>query len=98
MSPNFFRMLGSGTQVGTAFSSDELDTHEIVLSDRLWHRRYAGDRTIIGRDVRLDGVTYKIAGVTPPGFQHPKLLLMPRRARIDEHPDDALGSRVRCAR
>lgn len=73
VSPNFFRMLGSGMQVGSGFSSDELDTHEIVLSDRLWHRRYAGDRTIIGRAVRLDGVTYKIAGVTPPGFQYPKL-------------------------
>jgi putative ABC transport system permease protein len=73
VSPNFFRMLGNGMQIGTGFSSDELDTHEIVLSDRLWQRRYGGDRTIIGRDVTLDGVTYKIAGVTPPGFQYPKL-------------------------
>lgn len=73
VSPNFFRMLGNGMQVGTGFSSDDVDTHEIVLSDRLWRRRYAGDRTIIGRDVKLDGVTYKVAGVTPPGFQYPKL-------------------------
>ena len=73
VSPNFFRMLGNGMQFGTGFSSGEVDTHEIVLSDRLWRRRYGGDRTVIGRDVRLDGVTYKIAGVTPPGFQFPKL-------------------------
>ena len=73
VSPNFFRMLGNGMQLGTGFSSDEADTHEIVLGDRLWHRRYGGDRAVVGRDVELDGVTYKIAGVAPPGFQFPKL-------------------------
>ena len=73
VSPNFFRMLGSGMQLGTGFPSGEVDAHEIILSDRLWRQRYGGDRTIIGRDVHLDGVTYKIVGVTPPGFQYPKL-------------------------
>ncbi len=73
VSPNFFRMLGNGMQIGTGFSGEEADTHEIVLSDRLWHRRYGGDRNIIGREIKLDGVTYKIAGVTPQGFQYPKL-------------------------
>ena len=73
VSPNFFRMLGNGMQVGAGFSADDAGTHEIVLSDRLWRRRYGADRNVIGRDVKLDGVTYKIAGVTPPGFQYPKL-------------------------
>ncbi|MCU1279792.1 MAG: permease, partial [bacterium] len=73
VSPNFFRMLGNGMQLGAGFSGDEADTHAIVLSDRLWRGRYGGDCTIIGHDVKLDGVTYKIVGVTPPGFQYPKL-------------------------
>jgi putative ABC transport system permease protein len=39
-----------------------------VLSHDAWQRRYGGDRTIIGRTLRIEGQPFTIVGVTPPGF------------------------------
>ena len=40
-----------------------------MISYRLWQRRFAGDRGIIGKPIRLDGRPYTILGVAPAGFQ-----------------------------
>ena len=42
-----------------------------ILSDALWKRRFGGDPAILGRAVRLDGVSYTIIGVMPPEFRLP---------------------------
>jgi putative ABC transport system permease protein len=73
VSPGFFRMLRVRMHLGAGLPADESDTHVIVLSDRLWRARYGGDAGIVGRDVKLDGVAYKVVGVAPAGFQYPKL-------------------------
>ena len=52
-----------------------------VLSHAMWRERFAEDRSVIGRTVQLDGVTYEIVGVAPEGFDFPEEAKMwiPRR-------------------
>jgi hypothetical protein len=38
-----------------------------LLSHRFWMRRYAGDRTIVGNTIQLDGRPYQVVGIVPPG-------------------------------
>lgn len=40
-----------------------------MLSHGLWQRRFDGDAGVIGRTVTLDGESYTVVGVTPPGFE-----------------------------
>ncbi len=44
---------------------------EAIISNRLWQSRFGGDRAVIGRAVRLNGFTYTVVGVMPPGFGFP---------------------------
>jgi putative ABC transport system permease protein len=39
-----------------------------VLSHELWHRQFAGDESIIGRTIEIQGVNRTIVGIMPPGF------------------------------
>jgi predicted permease len=40
----------------------------VVLSDRLWRRRYGSDPDVIGRTLRVDGIAFEVVGVTPASF------------------------------
>ena len=42
----------------------------VVLSDRLWRLRFAADRTIIGRQVKLDDNLFIVIGVMPSWFEN----------------------------
>ncbi|HEX9761288.1 MAG TPA: ABC transporter permease, partial [Candidatus Acidoferrales bacterium] len=48
----------------------------VVLSHGLWQRRFAGDRGILGRTVRVNQESHTVVGVMPPGFFFPS----PRQA------------------
>ena len=41
----------------------------VVLSDALWHRLFAGDPSAIGKSLQLNGRSYDIIGIMPPGFR-----------------------------
>jgi hypothetical protein len=43
-----------------------------ILGDKLWRRRYAADRGILGRSITLSGDSYTVIGVMPPEFKHPE--------------------------
>ncbi len=67
-------LLGRGPAIGRGFgAADERPGAAPValLSDRLWRRRFGGDRTIVGRAITLDGSPVTVAGVMPPGFGFP---------------------------
>jgi predicted permease len=74
-SSNLFSVVGVAPRLGHsfAFGGGALhgNAHEVVISDRLWRGRYGGDRRVLGRVVRLDGVLYTVVGVMPPGFLFP---------------------------
>ena len=73
---DFFPLLGVAPARGRVFNPEEFEPgadNVIVLSDRFWTRRFGSDPNIVGRTVQLDGKTVTIAGVMPPGFDHPIL-------------------------
>ena len=43
----------------------------MVLSHALWREHYAGDLSVLGRDVTLNGVRRMVFGIMPAGFQFP---------------------------
>jgi putative ABC transport system permease protein len=43
----------------------------VILSHRLWARRFAADPHILGRQLRLNGESYTVVGVMPPAFRFP---------------------------
>jgi hypothetical protein len=47
------------------------DANLIILSDAVWRVAYGGDRTIIGKTVKLNGKYYLVSGVMPRGFAFP---------------------------
>jgi predicted permease len=73
-SANFFDVFGIVPQLGRMFiSGDEQAGHEpiVVLSDRLWRRRFGAEAGIVGKPIILDGKSYTVVGVAPEGFQYP---------------------------
>lgn len=47
--------------------------HVVILSHGLWQRQFGSDPTLINRTVQLNGESYTVVGVMPPGFQFPTL-------------------------
>jgi len=73
VSADYFRVLGVAPSVGRGFlAADEMfrGPRVVIISDLLWRRRFAGDRGIVGREVKLDDDTYTVIGVTPQGFEN----------------------------
>ena len=42
-----------------------------MLSHRFWSTRFGAQRDIVGRDIRLDGESFRVIGVMPEGFGYP---------------------------
>jgi putative ABC transport system permease protein len=73
VSAGYFQTLGVSPIVGRDFlpSDDRFrGPNVIVLSDALWRRRFAGDRTIVGREITLDDNLYTVIGVMPDDFEN----------------------------
>jgi putative ABC transport system permease protein len=73
VSANLTRVLGVSPRLGRTITEDETQTDAkvVVLSNGFWQRRFAGDPGIVGRRIQLDGATYEVVGVLPPGFSYP---------------------------
>lgn len=71
-SAGFFPMLGARPMIGRGFAPREHGPgrpHVVVLGHDLWRERFGGDRSVVGRDVRLDGTRYRVIGVMGPEFR-----------------------------
>jgi putative ABC transport system permease protein len=74
VSPNLFRVLGVRMATGRDFSDDEEQdgrNNVAVLTDHLWRRRFAGDPTVVGKTVMLNGHAHVVIGVLPADFRFP---------------------------
>jgi putative ABC transport system permease protein len=70
----FFKALSVNPLMGRFFTTEEETPGEhrrIVLSHAFWTRKFAADRTIIGRTIRMDGEPYEVIGIAPQGFDIP---------------------------
>jgi predicted permease len=53
----------------TAADDDPKSARTVMLADGYWKLRFGGNRSVIGRNIVLDGNPYEIIGVLPPSFQ-----------------------------
>ena len=70
--PHFFATLGTGPALGREFTDAEMTykTDGIaILSDEYWRAHFAGDASVIGREVWVDGFPKTVVGVLPRGFR-----------------------------
>jgi predicted permease len=69
----YFSILGVKPQFGRAFLPEEdtaPGTHPVaILGHGVWQRRFGGDAAILDRTLTLNGKTYTVIGVAPPGFR-----------------------------
>jgi predicted permease len=70
---NLFSLLGVKAALGRGFteSEDRPDGTVAMLTWSLFERRFAGDASIVGRQIHLDGKLYTVVGVLPKWFTWP---------------------------
>ena len=66
----FFSVLGVEPVAGRTFRPDD-PVDVVVISGRLWQRRFNSDASVVGSKVTLDGRPVTIIGVMPERFQFP---------------------------
>ncbi|HVR98493.1 MAG TPA: ABC transporter permease, partial [Thermoanaerobaculia bacterium] len=68
---SFFDVFGVAAAQGRVFTAAEDQPGSapvVVLSHRLWARRFGSDPAIVGRDLRLNGLPHTVVGVMPARF------------------------------
>jgi predicted permease len=69
----FFHLLGLRPALGREFEiKDELpdNARQVILSNRLWQRRFHSSPNILGQKITLDAQPFTVVGVMPPGVEH----------------------------
>lgn len=77
VTPSFFRLLRARPELGRIFAEEEGELgneRKVILSHSLWQELFGGDRSVIGKDLRIYGNPFTIVGVMPRDF----LFLDPR--------------------
>src|SRR6185436_444601 len=75
VSAGLFPLLGVDPIRGRHFRPEEdRPDHApvLLLSHRLWLRRFHGDPGVVGRTVLANGKPHQVVGVMPPGFHFPE--------------------------
>jgi putative ABC transport system permease protein len=74
VTPELFAMIGVRAQLGRTFTVESVRARAgkvVVLSHRLWQRRFAGDPALVGKTLALSGEHYTVLGIMPAGFEFP---------------------------
>ncbi len=102
VTPSYLRILAVQPVLGRTFIDDEaiLGKDKVaILSEGLWKDMFARDPNVLGRDIRLSGVPYRIVGVLPERFaslgDEPPLVWLPLAFTPQETSDDARHSNSR---
>jgi putative ABC transport system permease protein len=70
----FLRLLGVQPAMGRDFTPEEETLggpDSVILSDRLWRRKFGADPSVLGQTLNLDDTPHTIVGVMPPDFFFP---------------------------
>ncbi|MFP2927036.1 ABC transporter permease [Pyxidicoccus sp. 3LG] len=71
---SLFPTLGVAPVLGRTFTQEEETPGRervLVLTHKVWRSRFAEDPKVLGRELQLDGDTYTVVGVLPPGVEYP---------------------------
>ncbi len=74
VSPALFSLLGAEPMSGRTFAREDQGVgHDdmIVISERLWNRRFNSDPFLLGKTLILNGRSYTVIGVMPKAFEFP---------------------------
>jgi len=85
VSSTFFDVLGVAPLLGQPFHSNAADPSSVVLTERLWRRRFASDPSIVGRTIVLNGRARHVLAVMPKAFTWPSITA--RQAAGDAGPE-----------
>ncbi|UCC30559.1 MAG: ABC transporter permease [Phycisphaerales bacterium] len=69
---NLLPTLGLGTHLGRLYTEEEdspAGEHVVLLTDRLWERKFASDPNVLGRTVAVNDTPHTIIGVLTPDFR-----------------------------
>jgi predicted permease len=75
IAPEYFDVLGVRPTLGRAFAAEEDEEgHDavVILSHRLFERRFDSDAAVLTRSLLMDGRPYRIVGVMPKDFRTPE--------------------------
>jgi predicted permease len=98
VTPSFFSTLGRQPFLGRGFTEDEAKPEAdkfAILTHALWSSRFGGDRSIVGRDIPLNGTQYRVVGVLPADLDLPSrdiALLVPFAFTPQQMSDSARGN------
>ena len=66
-----FGLLGVQPAIGRVFTEADVRAGDrVIISHRLWQRRYAGDPGILNRQIHIDRIRRTIIGVMPEDFRY----------------------------
>lgn len=71
---NALDVLGVKPAAGRFFSAEDAiagEDHDVVLSYGYWRQHFGGDAGVVGRQIRIDGVSRRVIGVMPAGVRFP---------------------------
>ena len=71
--PSFYTLLGAGAFAGRTIAGQDAESGndaKVMLSYTFWRRRYGGDVSLVGRDIRLDGRPFRVVGILGSGFEY----------------------------
>jgi putative ABC transport system permease protein len=68
---SLFPLLGVRPALGRVYSAAEADSESqvVVLSHRLWERRFGADPAVLGKSLEFDRRPFTVIGVMPAGFE-----------------------------
>jgi len=74
VAPRFFDVWGIAPALGHDFAPEDYrfpPLNNVIISDRLWRRRFGADPSAIGKRLRIEGYSFNIAGIMPASFRFP---------------------------
>jgi len=69
---DFLPLLGARPALGRVFTAEEFQAGHnqvVIISHRLWQRRFGADANLIGQALTLDGKSYTVVGAMEPRFR-----------------------------
>jgi putative ABC transport system permease protein len=71
---NLFSLLGIQPILGRTFDAENEGPEAspvVVIGEDVWIRRFGADPNLVGRSIRLDGLSHTVVGIVPADFRFP---------------------------